>query len=46
LQLDKWCEEAGGDIELDISRKDHIPPTVTDESNPFWVAFKNATEEL
>ncbi|XP_016941818.2 aminoacylase-1 [Drosophila suzukii] len=44
--LDKWCEEAGGEIELDISRKDHIPPTVTDDSNPFWVAFKRATEEL
>ncbi|XP_016959782.1 aminoacylase-1 [Drosophila biarmipes] len=44
--LAKWCEEAGGDIEFEISRRDHIPPTVTDDSNPFWVAFKNATEEL
>ncbi|XP_017001387.2 aminoacylase-1A-like [Drosophila takahashii] len=47
--LAKWCEEAGGDIELDfglIRRKDHIPPTVTNDSNPFWVAFKSATEEL
>ncbi|XP_017057398.1 aminoacylase-1B-like [Drosophila ficusphila] len=48
-QLAKWCEEAGGDIELDfglIRRKDHTPPTVTNDSNPFWVAFKSATDEL
>ncbi|KAI8043868.1 hypothetical protein M5D96_000011, partial [Drosophila gunungcola] len=49
FDLAKWCEEAGGDIELEFSsiwRKGHIPPTVTDETNPFWVAFKSATDEL
>ncbi|XP_041565455.1 aminoacylase-1A-like isoform X1 [Drosophila elegans] len=47
--LAKWCEEAGGGIELEFSsiwRKGHIPPTVTDKTNPFWVAFKRATDEL
>ncbi|XP_016977913.1 aminoacylase-1B [Drosophila rhopaloa] len=47
--LAKWCEEAGGGIELGFNaslRKGHIPPTVTNESNLFWVAFKRATDEL
>ncbi|XP_020817381.1 aminoacylase-1-like [Drosophila serrata] len=47
--LHKWCAEAGGDIEFEFGsnwRKGHIPPTATDASNPFWLAFKSATDEL
>ncbi|XP_017026519.1 aminoacylase-1-like [Drosophila kikkawai] len=47
--LHKWCAEAGGDIEFEFGsqwHKGHIPPTATDASNPFWLAFKSATDEL
>ncbi|EDV49624.1 uncharacterized protein Dere_GG17282 [Drosophila erecta] len=47
--LANLCEEAGGGIEFEFHsnrRKEHIAPTATDESNPFWVAFKSATDEL
>ncbi|EDW42721.1 aminoacylase-1 [Drosophila sechellia] len=43
------CEEAGGDIEFEFTskrRNEHTAPTVTDESNPFWMTFKSATDEL
>lgn len=40
-------EEAGGGIELEFDqRHPYVPPTATDESNPFWLAFKQATDEL
>ncbi|KAH8267278.1 hypothetical protein KR018_000679 [Drosophila ironensis] len=45
----KWSEEAGGDIEIVFGSnrtKGHTAPTKTNESNPFWVAFKGATDEL
>ncbi|XP_058978503.1 aminoacylase-1B-like [Musca domestica] len=46
-QLHKWCEEAGGDINLTYDQKrPRVPPTSTDDSNPFWVAFKAAADEL
>uniref|UniRef100_A0A1I8NET2 N-acyl-aliphatic-L-amino acid amidohydrolase n=1 Tax=Musca domestica TaxID=7370 RepID=A0A1I8NET2_MUSDO len=46
-QLHKWCEEAGGDINLTYDQKrPRVPPTATDDSNPFWVAFKAAADEL
>ncbi|XP_017144303.2 aminoacylase-1B-like [Drosophila miranda] len=45
--LHKWADEAGGGIELEYEQKrGHIPPTATDETNPFWVAFKEATDHL
>ncbi|KAH8330623.1 hypothetical protein KR067_005856 [Drosophila pandora] len=46
-KLHKWCEEAGGDIELTYEQKQpRVPPTAIDSSNPFWMAFKEATDEL
>lgn len=47
MKLHKWCEEAGGGIELTYEQKQpRVLPTVIDSSNPFWVAFKEATDEL
>lgn len=44
LQIDRWCEEAGGDILIKtVSRGVKQIPTRVDDSNPFWLAFKNAT---
>lgn len=46
-QLNKWCEEAGGGIEIEYEMKDPpIEPTKTDETNIYWVAFKGAMEEM
>lgn len=39
--------EAGGGIELKyINKNPKAPITATDDSNPYWVAFKSATDEL
>ncbi|XP_013107881.2 aminoacylase-1 isoform X1 [Stomoxys calcitrans] len=46
-QLHKWCEEAGGDIHLTYDQKQpRVTPTATDNTNPYWVAFKEATDSL
>lgn len=43
----KWCEEAGGDITYTFGQKGpYIKPTIIDDSNPFWIAFKTCIEEL
>lgn len=47
FQIERWCEEAGGNIKINYQSKDpKAPVTPTDETNPFWIAFKNATDEL
>ncbi|KAJ6649052.1 Aminoacylase-1 [Pseudolycoriella hygida] len=45
--IERWCEEAGGNIKIIYQSKDpKSPVTATDDTNPFWIAFKNATDEL
>ncbi|XP_017057636.1 aminoacylase-1 [Drosophila ficusphila] len=45
--LQKWCNEVGGGIEITYEQKQpKVPPTAIDNSNPFWLAFKKATDEL
>ncbi|EDV95053.1 aminoacylase-1A [Drosophila grimshawi] len=46
-QIRDWCEEAGGGIELDFEMQNpFVEPTKMDSSNLYWVAFKNALDEL
>lgn len=46
-QLEKWCEESGGDIEIIFQSKNPlVPPTILDDSNKYWVAFKAATDAM
>ncbi|KNC28371.1 hypothetical protein FF38_01389 [Lucilia cuprina] len=46
-KLHQWCKEAGGDIEITYDQKrPRVAPTATDDSNPYWVAFKKATDEM
>ncbi|XP_055522517.1 aminoacylase-1B-like [Wyeomyia smithii] len=46
-QLLDWCREAGGGIELEYDQKcPYVKPTKLDGSNSYWVAFKNAIDEL
>ncbi|XP_068156920.1 aminoacylase-1-like [Drosophila tropicalis] len=45
----RWAEEAGGGVEVEFMpwhRRPHTAPTVTNESNPFWMTFKNSIDEL
>lgn len=45
-QITDWCKEAGGVKLHYIAKQPRAPVTATDASNPFWVAFKSATDEL
>lgn len=45
--INKWCEEAGGGIDIEYEMKDpYVEPTKTDDSNIYWTAFKAAIDEL
>lgn len=46
-QIRDWFAEAGGDIEIVFHNKyPAAPPTKVDASNPFWLGFKRALDEL
>lgn len=46
-QLLQWCEEAGGGISIEYeTKRPYVEPTKTDDSNPFWKAFKSSIDEL
>ena len=43
----KWCEESGEGIVYEFEQKQpKVPPTKTDESNIYWIAFKKAIDKL
>lgn len=43
----KWCDESGEGIEYTFEQKQpKVPPTKTDKSNPYWIAFKEAVDQL
>lgn len=45
--LTRWCKEAGSDVTYKCPIRDPpAPPTRIDNTNPFWVAFKKATDEM
>jgi aminoacylase len=45
--LKKWCDESGEDITFSFEQKQpKVPPTKIDSSNAYWVAFKEAIDEL
>lgn len=45
--LNKWCEEAGGDIDVEFEQKEpFVEPTSIESSNIYWTAFKSAVDEL
>ncbi|XP_037936843.1 aminoacylase-1A-like [Teleopsis dalmanni] len=46
-QVRKWCAEIGGGIELEFEQKEpKVPLTKTDATNPFWIGFKKAIDDL
>lgn len=47
LQLECWCDQAGGNITIEyIARAPREPLTKVDNSNPYWVAFKSAVDSM
>lgn len=45
--LNRWCEEAGGNIQIEFEFKDsYVPPTPIDDSNIFWIALKRTFDKL
>lgn len=45
--VNRWCREAGNDVYIEYEQKQpQIQPTKLDNTNPYWVAFKEATDEL
>lgn len=46
-QLNTWLEESGDGLEINFTAKDDfIEPTKLDDSNPYWVAMKKATDDM
>lgn len=46
-ELEQWIEESGAEIEVTFEHKDHENPvTVLDDSNPFWIAFRDVLTDL
>jgi len=45
--IKRWCEEAGSDVTYSFEEKNpKIENTKLDESNPYWIAFKNTCDEI
>lgn len=45
--LNKWAKESGERIEIEfLVKESYCPPTKTDDSNIFWKAFKQATDNM
>lgn len=44
--IKRWCEEAGPNVTYSFEEKNpKVESTKLDNSNPFWIAFKNSCEE-
>lgn len=45
--INQWCREAGSNITIEYEQKQpQVEVTKIDNTNPFWVAFKEATDKL
>lgn len=46
-QIKDWCSKAGSDVWIEWEQKEPpVPATKLDNCNPFWLAFKQATDDL
>lgn len=41
-----WGEEAGKNVTIEIKKGNRTEATCVDDTNRYWVAFKNATEQV
>lgn len=44
--IKNWCKESGDGITFKFNNQPKAPPTKTDKTNPYWIAFKEAIDEL
>ncbi|XP_026319049.1 aminoacylase-1-like [Hyposmocoma kahamanoa] len=45
--IKRWCSEAGDNVTYTFDQKEHyVPLTPLDATNPYWLAFKSATDDL
>ncbi|KAJ3643732.1 hypothetical protein Zmor_026426 [Zophobas morio] len=45
--INQWCKEAGSGIWIEYEQKQpQVPSTKLDNSNPYWLAFKEASDKL
>ncbi|XP_022909928.2 aminoacylase-1-like isoform X3 [Onthophagus taurus] len=45
--VDGWCKEAGSDVWIQYEQKQpKVPVTKLDNTNPYWIAFKEAMDGL
>lgn len=45
--ITKWCQEAGDGVELEIyKRNEQTTPTKLDNTNPWWLKFKNECDKM
>ncbi|XP_068632984.1 aminoacylase-1-like [Battus philenor] len=46
-KINQWCKEAGDGVTIEFEQKNpKVECTKTDNSNPYWVAFKRACDEM
>lgn len=46
-KINQWCKEAGEGVSIEFEQRNPcVPCTKLDASNPYWVAFKGAADEL
>lgn len=46
-RVQAWCREAGPGIRIEYEQKDpQVEVSKLDHSNPYWLAFKSAADEL
>lgn len=42
-----WCKEAGDNVTISFQQKEpRVESTKLDNTNPYWVAFKNSCDKL
>lgn len=47
FQVDSWVREAGNGTELTFIRHEKVSlPTALDDSNPYWVTFRNTLNNM
>lgn len=45
--INKWCKEAGEGVTITYEQKQpQVPVTKLDNTNDYWIAFKQATDKL
>lgn len=45
--IDTWSKEAGKDVRYEyVNKMPYVPPTILDNSNQWWITFKNECDKM